>query len=130
MRDLGSPPSFRKVWNSIKELSKRIDEMRIIQTPNIRVGRTAMGQRIEVMPTSKTTASVGMVFRGEWSADNVDYSEQDVVVIPAGADAGTYVCTKPHTSGTTIAPIVLGQSGHGEYWYQLQLNQKSSVVWS
>ena len=130
MRDLGSPPSFRKVWNSIKELSKRIVEMRIIQTPNIRVGRTAMGQRIEVMPTSKTTTSVGIVFRGEWTLDS-DYKEQDMVVIPLDAsNTGTFVCTKDHTSSEVIVPLALGQDGHGEYWYQLQLNQKSAVSWT
>lgn len=46
----GNPPSFRKLWEAVRELRKLVGEQKLLESPNIRISRLTQGQRIEIKP--------------------------------------------------------------------------------
>lgn len=142
----GNPPSFRKIWDAIREVSKKADSMRLIHSDVFRVSHTSLGQSITLADTSKTTTSAGMVFRGEWTESY--YRVGDVVVVYGGQSQGTYICIKEHQSGrgikngseieyvgihpvpysTDYASIDANSDGN-LYWVEFTYRQAKAVNW-
>lgn len=121
----GNPPSFRKLWQAIREVHKTVTEMRIVETPNLRVSRTARGQVLDVQPQTIQAAS-GIVFRGEHTATE-SYKKNDMVTILSGTSAGTYIAVKDPPSSE--APVPTGHPSYGIYWATLPTNQSQAVTW-
>lgn len=67
-------------------------------------------------PSQKLSRVRGMMFRGEYDeAEN--YNPQDVVVIRAGANAGSYVCIQSTNGNAPTLPDIGNQ-----YWINLNGN--------
>ena len=72
---------------------------------------------------SPNAGARGMIFRGEYD-DTATYSPQDVVVIRAGANAGSYVCIASSTGNAPALPDIGNQ-----YWINLNGNSPVGGAW-
>lgn len=145
-----SPQSFRRIWDAVRFLSKKVDSMKVISSDGMLVSRKQAGQLLEFGGSSKQR-NPNMRWRGYWrpfinmfpyqfgGTYNVDsYSYGDV----SSYNGVFFVCVKKHTETVTVSatesgepiytnnitPIGRFSTGHGEYWMELPLSVKTSII--
>jgi hypothetical protein len=70
----------RKIEDSLRDSS------------TVKVSRTSRGVFLHVRPGASSPATTGLVFRGEYSNVPSDYTKDNIVVVSATTNTGTYIC--------------------------------------